>query len=191
MRWCEGQLSSGSPWLCAICCICYCSLNISLQGLFYIDFPQVSIAHTILITHDASYPYLRFSQFEFGYKGRVTTRLACSRQIILIDWERGRVMYSALCYTLSSNWLKDLDTSISLVKIWTDEWLLSWQSPYFSYIFEPWAWIACPMFNVQMKTDHTNQVCYWHFISSSYNNAWILCCFINLSHWAETAKIHS
>ena len=155
----------------------------------------MSIAHTAMIVHDASlisapHHFELIWNFKLGYKGRVTTRLACSRQIILIDWERGIVMYCALWDTLSSYWLWGHNTCFSLVKRWTDEWLLSWQSPYFSYIFEPWASIACPMFNVQMKTDHTNQVCYWHFISSSYN-AWILCCFINLSHWAETAKIHS
>ena len=130
----------------------------------------MSIAHTVLIIHDAIYPHLSSSQFELGYKGRVTTRLACSRQIILIDRERGIVRYWALWKALI--WLDGgSNTCLSLVKRWTDEWLLSWQSPYFSYIFEPRAWIACPMFNVQMKTDHTNQVCYWHFISSSYNNS--------------------
>ena len=34
--------------------IAICNLNISLQGLLYIDFPKVSIAHTALIIHDAT-----------------------------------------------------------------------------------------------------------------------------------------
>ena len=172
MRWCGVNLAPDHSD-CVDVVFAICNLNISLQGLLYIDFSKVAIAHTVLIIHDAIYSHLSSSQFELGYKGRVTTRLACSRQIILIEWERGIVMYSALWKALI--WLAGgSNTCLSLVKRWTDEWLLSWQSPYFSYIFEPWAWIACPMFNVQMKTDHTNQVCYWHFISSSYNNAWIL-----------------
>ena len=152
----------------------------------------MAIAHTVLIIHDAIYSHLSSSQFELGYKGRVTTRLACSRQIILIEWERGIAMYSALWK--ARIWLAGGQIPVShwskgeqMNGCYLDRALIShtYLNP------EPGLHVQCSMFKWRLITQIRcvidilyPQVTTTQILSGSF-------CFIKLSHWAETAKIHS